>query len=105
MKIGDFYEVSFNVEAYQSPGGKADVVVAMYTDNADIGIAVIYNKPGSIAMPVNSHMPLMLYNVLGQKITGMSGRVYFTGPRAIMFNASNRASGVYIFPVNTEGNR
>ncbi|MBN1577434.1 MAG: glycoside hydrolase family 11 protein [Chitinispirillaceae bacterium] len=100
MTIGKFYEVSFNVEAYQSPGGTADVTVAMYTDTADIGTTcTVFSKPGSVMMQLNKHTPATLYNVLGQKMTGLYGRIGLPGQYPIMFNTSNRASGAYFsFP-------
>ena len=104
MNIGSFYEVSFNVEAYQSPGGKADVQVIITTDpNELIPSGTVYNKSGTVLTPLNSSAPLLLYNALGQKI-GLSGSEYFTGQRSLLFNTSKRASGVYFMPVKT-GNR
>lgn len=100
MTIGSFYEVSFNVEAYKSPGGEADVVVAMYTDTDDINTGIRLDRSTPVIMiPAKRYSRMELYNPLGRKITGFSGRVNFTGQSAEMFNRSNRASGVYVFPL------
>ncbi|MBN1577427.1 MAG: glycoside hydrolase family 11 protein [Chitinispirillaceae bacterium] len=95
MTIGKFYEVSFNVEAYQSSGGKADVIVAIGNDSIDIRTGTEYGRSGAFMVPVNRYTPSTFYNVLGQKITGLSGRVGLPGQHSVMFDASNRASGVY----------
>jgi hypothetical protein len=99
MTIGTFYELSFNVEAYQSAGGQADVQLIITTDTNGIHSGTVYNKSGTVLAPLNSSAPLQLYNALGQKI-GLSGSEYFAGQRSIIFKASKRASGVY-FTVKT----
>jgi hypothetical protein len=95
MTIGTFYEVSFNVEAYQSSGGKANVVVAMDTGKVTIPTSIGHNRSGNVILPVFCYTPSTLYNILGQKITGMSGNVNSLENHSVMFNATNRASGVY----------
>ncbi|MBN1309320.1 MAG: glycoside hydrolase family 11 protein [Chitinispirillaceae bacterium] len=95
MTIGKFYEVSFNVEAYRSSGGEADVIVAIGTDIVDITINTHFSRSGAVMMPVNSYTPATLYNALGQKITGMSGSGTFQGQHSVLFNPANRASGAY----------
>jgi endo-1,4-beta-xylanase len=98
MTIGKFYEVSFNVEAYQSSGGNADVTVSMGTVLDTTGIL---SSSGSgtyktFILPVNCNGSMNIYNPLGQKIAALSGREYSDGQHTVMFNASNRASGVYV---------
>ena len=100
MQIGTFYEVSFNVEAYQSPGGKAEVTVVMMTEEEYLSTGVkrdaAFNRSGTAAIPMlNNHTPATFYNVLGQKMTGMSGRVRFQGPNSVQLHPVNGASGVY----------
>ena len=46
LSIGDFYEVSFNVEAYQSPGGQADVVVSIGPDAVKTTGTAGFNRSG-----------------------------------------------------------
>ena len=98
MTIGSLYEVSFNVEAYQSSGGSADVKVSMSTGTG------INNRSGNgsskmIMMPLNSSGLLKVYNPLGQKITELAGREFSAGPHSILFNTSNLASGIYCYPL------
>lgn len=97
MKIGTFYEVSFNVEAYKSPGGQADVTVSIgLIDTAEItGVSSSGRSGVTTISPVNRFTPETMYNVLGRKITGLSGRVAVPGRHFIQFGTSNRASGVY----------
>jgi endo-1,4-beta-xylanase len=98
MTIGKFYEVSFNVEAYQSSGGSADVTVSMDTVLDTTGIS---NRPGggtfkTFILPVNCYGTMNAYNPLGQKIAALSGREYSAGQHSVMLNVPGRASGVYV---------
>jgi endo-1,4-beta-xylanase len=98
MKIGSMYEVSFNVEAYQSSGGKADVKVSMGTTSTGF-ISSSGGSSQAIMLPVNGYISLNAYNPLGQKITEVGGRGYSAGQHSVRFNASNLASGVYYYPL------
>ncbi len=109
MKIGSFYEVSFNVEAYQSGGGSADVKVKIvpkdeYTTAAS-GEYFGFNRSGMTVTPgINSQTPATFYNAIGQKINGMSGRaIPLGGASSVMLKALNNASGVYYY--SAEENR
>ncbi|MBN1758157.1 MAG: glycoside hydrolase family 11 protein [Chitinispirillaceae bacterium] len=95
LSIGTFYEVSFNVEAYQSPGGQADVVVTIGTDITDVAAGFGSERPEAILRPLNSYTPATFYNALGQKMTGTAGRVTFQGQHSVLLNPENRASGVF----------
>lgn len=98
MKIGTFYEVSFNVEAYQSPGGKADVTVTMTTkDKYMTGIGNNERKSvASIIMPVNSSSHQELYNALGKKITNMPAMMHVSGKNSVvLYNSTKNVNGVY----------
>jgi endo-1,4-beta-xylanase len=98
MTIGKFYEVSFNVEAYQSSGGTADVKVTMFTDSTTVGS--VFRTPGNSVLSNNINTPSILYNILGQKIDGFSGPK-IAGQHPIIFNAPDKASGVfYSFPAS-----
>jgi hypothetical protein len=99
MKVGKFYEVSFNVEAYQSPGGTADVKVSMYTDSTAVGS--IFRIPGSSVFSNNRNTSSLLYNILGQKIDG------FPEPKVIkqhpiIFDAPDKASGIFYSYPNSQ---
>ena len=105
MKVGKFYEVSFNVEAYQSPGGKANVKVVMYADSTEMNSTGLnHNRPMAPNMTaVARHTPATLYTILGQKMTGLSGRACPAGQRSVLLNVPNRASGTYFsFPETRE---
>ena len=94
MKMGNLYEVSLDVEAYQSSGGTADVTMSISTEVTGISIG---SGGGSktIMTPANGYPSLHVYNPLGQKIAESGGRDYCAGQHFVPFNASNLASGVY----------
>jgi hypothetical protein len=104
MKIGSMYEVSFNVEAYQSSGGTADVIVSMDTivrarDVTSIGKGNF--KP--VMTPMNNFITSRAYNPLGQKIADFAQRDYSGGRHCVLLNTSTVASGVYLWPLKTGG--
>ena len=94
MKVGKFYEVSFNVEAYQSNGGKASVVVAIDTGEVSISTPTGFTRSGTVITPLRNTASDMIYNVLGQRVTGMQ-KVPLAAPNGILLNSPNHASGVY----------
>jgi hypothetical protein len=96
MKIGKFYEVSFNVEAYQSPGGKADVVVSMTTlDKYQTSSGFNGQCGRSMIIPINTYSHQEFYNALGKRITNMPEMI-LSGKNYILLNRfSKNASGVY----------
>jgi hypothetical protein len=99
MKIGKFYEVSFNVEAYQSPGGKADVNVSMTTkDKYSTGIrnSIENSSLENRMILVNSNSHQEFYNALGRKITNMPATIHTSGQNFVLLNNSTEfANGVY----------
>jgi endo-1,4-beta-xylanase len=117
MKIGSMYEVSFNVEAYQSSGGSADVTVSMdtgigitRTSNCDrltqvrgtnglgrIIAAVGNTQTFKFTIPINSFISLKTYNVLGQEIAGTVGKDYCAGQHSVTFVFPNLAGGILLF--------
>jgi endo-1,4-beta-xylanase len=122
MTIGSFYEVSFNVEAYQSSGGSADVKVSMGTsgiensssnsssktiDRSELGtscqghLTVTAGSTQTITFmtPVNRYLSLKVYNCLGQEIAGLGGREYSAGQHTVKCDASNLANGVYVYAI------
>ncbi len=97
MQIGSFYEVSFNVEAYQSPGGKADVKVLMTTEDDYVNVRHNpgYDRSGSSAFQIQSHQGL--YNALGKKINLIpEGIIVGNGQSVLLNNTRKSASGVYL---------
>ncbi len=96
MSIGSFYEVSFVVEAYQSPGGRADVQLLMTNENDYVNIR---NNPGNnrsanTAFRIQSTQGL--YNALGKKISLIPERITFGSKNSIFLNNNQKnASGVY----------
>jgi hypothetical protein len=118
MTIGSFYEVSFNVEAYQSGGGSADVKVVMdtipHTGIIDpFAPEAVVSKPRktgnqghftvaegatqtiAFSVPVNSHAAFKVYNCLGQEVARLAERDYSAGQHTVSVNTSNFARGVY----------
>jgi endo-1,4-beta-xylanase len=91
-----------HVEAYQSSGGNADVIVSMDSTGINKNITGCGSSK-MIMLPVNRYGSLKVINPLGQKISGLSGREYSAGPHSILFNASNLAGGVYYYPPKAGG--
>jgi hypothetical protein len=101
MTIGTFYEVSFNVEGYHN-SGEADVTAKIGTDIVSIGEKSDGYRSAPAMLSIYRNTPSEFYNLMGQKITGMSGRVNFAGQSSVMFNSPARASGVYVLPIKTD---
>ena len=126
MTIGSFYEVSFNVEAYQSGGGKADVKVTIDTigatgaNNGSKGrraqpvagagganglqhVRVTANHSPAITfdMPAEGYASMKVYDLLGREVATLGGKVYSAGQHSITFNTSRLTSGVYHYTVKT----
>jgi len=95
MTVGPFYEVSFNVEAYQSPGGSADVQVFMTTEDEYVKTrnSRRISSPAGSAFRIQSHQGL--YNALGKKI-GLIPRIPFGSKSSVLLNNTREnATGVY----------
>jgi hypothetical protein len=96
MTIGKFYEVSFNVEAYQSPGGAAEVKIKMYTGS--IAVSPYSSKLVPSVFPLNSSDPNVLFNIIGQRMDGFT-KVTSLKQHSVILNTSDKASGVFFsFP-------
>lgn len=121
MKIGSFYEVSFNVEAYQSSGGSADVKVVMDTvpsvgvtgrsgaGMSSMGKGELFGRCGSGHFPVTAggaqtisfrltaerYAVLRVYNSMGRQVAMVPARKYSAGNNMVTFDVPNIASGVY----------
>ncbi len=51
-------------------------------------------------MPVESKVSLTIYNLLGQRIAQLADGIQSAGYHETVFNASNLASGVYLYSIN-----
>lgn len=94
IKVGKFYEVSFNVEAYQSPGGQATVEVKMYNSPEEMITTSILASKQTVSMMPLSNAPIMMYNILGQRIDGFSAPLR-PGQHPVILNAPSGASGIF----------
>lgn len=54
----------------------------------------------SYSLPKNALVKLIVYNILGQKITELVNQEQGAGIHEVMFNASGLASGVYLYSLN-----
>jgi len=94
MQIGSFYEVSFNVEAYQSPGGRADVQVLMTTESEYTSILPRYDRSGSSVFRIQSQRGI--YNALGKKISMIPEMINVQNGHSVFLNkAQKSASGIF----------
>jgi hypothetical protein len=102
MKLGTLYEVSFDVEGYQS-SGSADVTMSMVTGTGVAG-GRGDGRFSPVTTPVKRNMPFKVLNPLGREIAEVPESDNRAAGNAILFNAPDRASGVYFrFPVNPGG--
>lgn len=96
MTIGSFYEVSMVVEAYQSPGGRADVDIEMTTEDFYNNVLNNpgYNRAATPAFRILSNQGL--YNALGKKLSPIPEMINVGSGHSVLLNrANNKASGVY----------
>lgn len=96
MSIGTFYEVSFVVEAYQSPGGRADVQLLMTTEDDYVNIRNNPRNNRSTSTAFRIQSPQGLYNALGKKISLIPERISFGSKNSVLLNNTQKnARGVY----------
>lgn len=120
MTLNQQYEVSFNVEAYQSSGGQADVKVTM-TDSAHYtSIPQSQTKFSNVLgekemgrmnvttgglqkltfmVAAKKNVSLKVYNILGQEVADLGKKMYSAGTHSVMFDASKLTKGVYYYTV------
>jgi endo-1,4-beta-xylanase len=125
MKMGSLYEVSFNVEGWESRG-EADVTMSMDTGSGNtteissmklgegslqenivnaqgtsnvgyLNITKTGTQTITFTLPVNSYVSVKVYNYLGQEITRLGEKEYGAGKHSVSFNAQNLAHGVYYY--------
>jgi FtsP/CotA-like multicopper oxidase with cupredoxin domain len=56
----------------------------------------------SFSLPVTTHVSLEVFNFLGQCVATLADGRYATGRHTVAWDASNQASGVYLYRLNTE---
>jgi len=59
----------------------------------------------SYSLEQQSHVELTVYNIMGQRVAVLVNEIQAAGEYSEMFNASNFASGVYIYELRTGNNR
>ncbi len=57
----------------------------------------------SFALPVEAKVKVTLYNALGEKVSEVANRSYNAGVQAVNFDASELASGMYIYQISAQG--
>jgi len=55
------------------------------------------------SLPVNQHVSLKVYNILGNEVTELAGREFNKGIHKISFNADRLVSGLYFYKLDTKG--
>jgi endo-1,4-beta-xylanase len=116
MKVGTFYEVSFNVEGYHSSGNakvtaqmdsiRNSAIFGHFAPETNSGVRAT-NDQGhftvtdgnkrtiTFSAPVNQHASLKVYNCRGQEIARLAKREYLAGQHSVSINTSDLARGVY----------
>lgn len=117
MTIGKFYEVSFNVEAYQSPGGQADVKVTIgdrtgsskkvqratvfaNTTQGKLRITGSSTQAISFNVPKDGFASVKVYNFLGQEVATLGAMNYRAGNHSVSINQSKFAQGLFYYAVH-----
>ncbi len=54
------------------------------------------------ALPTSEHITLDVYNVLGQRVARLANDLFTAGSHTVAFDASNLASGMYVYRLSTE---
>jgi endo-1,4-beta-xylanase len=123
MTIGTFYEVSFNVEAYQSGGGSADVKAFMDTV-APVPSGILGgDRPGAFAAgagesgrrhimvsqggapsftlstQAGGYANVRVYDFFGREIADLGKRELSGGRQTIRFDGPRIASGAYYYAI------
>lgn len=55
------------------------------------------------ALPKDSHVAMSVYNILGQKVADLVNAEYVAGYYQVEFNASDIASGMYLYKIEASG--
>jgi hypothetical protein len=56
----------------------------------------------SYTLPYNSQIKLIIYNILGQKVTKLVDQIQNAGHHNIVWNANNLSSGIYIYVLSAK---
>ncbi|MBN2572838.1 MAG: T9SS type A sorting domain-containing protein [Ignavibacteriales bacterium] len=57
----------------------------------------------SFDLPVQSHVTITIYNILGEEIQNLSDDYYFGGRHSIPFSTETLSSGVYLYKIKAKG--
>ncbi|MBN1760272.1 MAG: glycoside hydrolase family 11 protein [Chitinispirillaceae bacterium] len=120
MKLGSFYEVSFNVEGWQSKGS-ADVEMEMGKFEEDVAVNNTLNAAQNhkingrghfqvtansipqinFTVPVKSSVSFKVYNFLGREVAKIAGKEFSSGEHSLQVTNVNLAHGVYYYTMKT----
>ncbi len=75
------------------------------------GYAMVQNYPNpfnpstiiNFSLPVEAHVTITMYNTLGQKVKDIVSSNFVAGTQTFNFNASELASGIYIYQISAQG--
>jgi hypothetical protein len=122
MRLGSFYEVSFNVEGWES-SGSADVEMEMGEFEEDVAVhttmstAKAHNLNGrghfqvtanatpkiTFSVAENSYVSFKIYNFLGQEVAELPGKEFAAGEHSRPVTTAHLANGVYHYAMKTAG--
>lgn len=74
----------------------------------DFSLDQNYPNPFNAATTIQFHLPeacqvtLKIYNASGQQVENLTSQIYSSGNHAITWDASNRASGIYIYSLTAQ---
>ncbi|MEA3296728.1 MAG: PKD domain-containing protein [candidate division Zixibacteria bacterium] len=89
-------------------GVSGDLASLKNTDKpTDFGLSQNYPNPFnpvteiSFSLPSESHVKLVVYNIVGQRVTVLANREFVAGNHTVTWNASGVSSGIYLYRLTT----
>lgn len=97
-------QIDFDGRAEYSKIVEADFIPAEFALNQNYPNPFNPSTKIKFALPVESHVTITLYNMIGQKVKDIVSSNYAGGIHEVEFNAENLSSGTYIYSVIASGN-
>jgi len=97
------YSVSYPAEKPDKSSNKKDPSIDLSSFNLQQNYPNPFNPATQINyyIPVDTHVKLIIYNMLGNKVATLVDEDKSAGEYSVQFNASSLSSGVYIYRLQT----
>ncbi len=108
-RVANLYLQEFAARYYEAGGSDSIRVGIEQINEAPTSFELKQNYPNpfnpkttiEFSIPVTSHVTLKIYNLLGQEVSSLVDEELKAGSYQINFDATNLASGVYFYKLNT----